>query len=312
MKLQRGFSVIELIVVMAVSSILMSILLEIYAQVGRNMRRIDRLVFEDTQLLTLRNRFDQDISGMCALWFTQADLESKQAKKDGKKTDDAQQEKKLTSQYFYSINKDKDLNTLTFITTNAFNRFVRVMYKLEQDPAHQGLSRLMRKEIPLPTENIAEQKGGQETSWYELAGGIKSLEMTYQLIDKKEIQRRAAAEKEAEKNNSKPASGEQKSIIRSVTQWTSDTKKNKDTKKDAGSHDDASDEQEQDLGGAVSPKMVTMKITFGATRQQLEKEYQLDFYIPQFIDAIVKLPNQQAETPAPGPDKDLNAGGVAA
>ncbi len=324
-KLQRGFSALELIMVMAVSAVMMTTLLEIYNHVTRNMLRIDRLVFEDTQLLTLRKRFEQDLSGLSAIWFTQADLEKKKAGKvaTGKSADVAGEQGKKTSQYFYSLNKNKNLDTLTFVTTSALqsygsaqSHFVRVVYKVEQDPAHAGLMRLMRKEIFLPTENIDEQKNAKEGSFYELVGGIKSLEMTYQLIDTTELKKRAAAEKESSKDASKSLNSEAKPIIRSVTQWTSDNKKSPDkndnNKKDSLKEEDASagaSAEEEDLGGAAVPKFVTMKIVFGATNQQLEKEYKLDFYISSYIDNMVKLPKKQPVAPEQVADDIAAMGG---
>jgi prepilin-type N-terminal cleavage/methylation domain-containing protein len=307
MKLQRGFSALELIMAMAVSAIIMTCLLEIYNQVSRNMLRVERFVFEDTQILTLRNRFGKDLSGLSAIWFTQADIESKQSAVDGQKAP-TPTEKKKTSTYFYSVNKNKNLDTLTFVTTNALqsygsvqDRFVRILYKVEQDPVHAEMFRLMRKEIPMPTENIDEEtlKPGK---FYELVSGIKSLEMTYQLIDKVELQKQSSAKVPAD--GAKPEqAGEKKPIIRSVKQWTSDAKKSSEKiaeKSNKVSGDASSDEEEkqEDLGGAAVPKFVEMKIVFGATGKQLEKEYKLEFYIPSTID---NLPQALAKSSAPVP-----------
>ncbi|MDP3787784.1 MAG: type II secretion system protein [Candidatus Chromulinivorax sp.] len=323
-KLQRGFSALELIMVMAVSAIMMTVLLEIYNQVMRNMVRVDRFVFEDTQLLTLRNRFEQDLAGLSAVWFTQADVEGKKLAAEGKKAEGQEAsftkaspdtvggQAQQTSQYFYSVNKNKNLDMLTFVTTNALqsygnvqDRFVRVVYKVEQDFAHAGMFRLMRKEIPLPTESIDEQKNEKQKTFYELVGGIKSIEMTYQLVDKTELQKRSAAEKEEGKNITKSASQENKPIIRSVKQWKFDDKKSTE-KKDTGKNDSSEDlfaqVEEENLGGVTVPKFVTMKIIFGATNQQLEKEYKLEFYIPSSIDNMVKLPGKQPAITSPAPD----------
>ena len=98
--MKSGFSTLELIMVIAVSAIMMTCLLEIYNQVGRNMIRVERFVFEDTQLLTLKNRLEKDLSGLSAIWFTQADAEEKKAagaeQKNVSPTD-----KKKSSRYFY-------------------------------------------------------------------------------------------------------------------------------------------------------------------------------------------------------------------
>jgi len=300
MNKQQGFSALELIMVMAVSAIMMTTLLQIYNQVTRNMLRVERFVFEDTQILTLKNRFASDLIGLSAIWFTQAELEAQQAAKDATKTLPAA-EKKKCSKYFYSVNKNGHLDILTFVTTNALqsygsvqSRFVRIVYQVEKDPRHENMLRLMRKEIVMPTENIDEEslKPGK---FYELVGGITSIEMKYQLVDKAALQKHEAAlEKSKTEKSDKQDQDEKQPIIRTVKQWTGDDGKKKSNKKDEkDSSQDASaqeddQEKEENLGGATVPKFVEMKIIFGATNKQLEKEYKLEFYIPSTLDNAPK------------------------
>lgn len=308
MKRQSGFSSLELVMAMAISAIIMTSLLEIYNQVSRNMLRIERFVFEDTQLLALRNRFGKDLSGLSAIWFTQADVEVKQLAIDGHANPLPTAEKKKTSQYFYSVNKDKHLDILTFVTTNALqsygavqSRFVRIVYQMEDDPAHVGMFRLMRKEIIMPTENIDEQslKPGK---FYELVGGIKTLEMTYQLVDKVELEKSTKAVDVGDKQEK----GGKKPIIRAVKQWVSDNKSSSakaPADKKAMTDADASADEAEDLGGAAVPKFVEMKIVFGATDKQLEKEYKLEFYIPSMIDNLPKATSRPAAPVPVDPQK---------
>ena len=314
MNKQQGFSALELIMVMAVSAILMTTLLQIYNQVARNMLRVERFVFEDTQILTLKNRFGNDLIGLSAIWFTQADLETKQAAKDAAKTPPTT-EKKKCSKYFYSVNKNGHLDILTFVTTSALqsygsvqSRFVRIVYQVEKDPRHENMLRLMRKEIIMPTENIDEEslKPGK---FYELVGGIKSIEMKYQLVDKVALEKSSSADKAGNKSE---AQEEKQPIIRSVKQWTGDDgkkksnkKEEKDSSQDASTQEDDQEEKEK-LGGATVPKFVEMKIIFGATNKQLEKEYKLEFYIPSTLDnapkQIVIQQTPVATQPNPTPE----------
>ncbi len=304
MNKQQGFSVIELVMVMAISAIMMTILLQIYNQVTRNMLRVERFVFEDTQVLTLKNRLSKDFAGLSAVWFTQAELQEKQAAIDPVKNPPSK-EKKKSSKYFYSVNKDGHLDTLTFITTNALqsygtskNRFVRIVYRVEKDPVNKDLLRLMRKEIAMPTENIDEESLKQG-KFYELVSGVKSLEMTYQLIDKVALQQQEFSEKtKAESSDSLQKKEDKKPIIRPVTQWVEAEDKKKSKKKEQGFSDDTPQEDDQnennasaetlvkkeDLGGAMVPKFIKMNIVFGATYKQLEKKYMLEFCIPSSLD----------------------------
>jgi len=146
-----GFSILEIIMVMAVSAIIMTALLEIYNQTARNMTKVERFIFEDTQILTLKNRFGKDSSGITAIWFKQSELAALQAAQEKK---EAPKNTRKLSYFFHSTNKNDQFEMLAFITTAALQsysgdseRFVRVVYLLENDPVHEGLFRLMRKEV---------------------------------------------------------------------------------------------------------------------------------------------------------------------
>ena len=307
MNVKSGFSTLELIMVMAISAIIMTCLLEIYNQVGRNMIRVERFVFEDTQLLTLKNRLEKDLSGLSAIWFTQADVEEKKAagaeQKNVSTTD-----KKKSSRYFYSVNKNGHLDTLTFVTTNGLqsygslhNRFVRVVYQVEPDLAHEGMLRLMRKEIMTPTENI-DEASLSEGKFYELVDGIMAISITFQLVDVIELKKQAAAaEKDSADKSAAPKEKEEKKlIIRSVTQWIEKVKTKKDSQASAGDEANSNKAEDEDLGGAAVPKFIEMKIVFGVTDKQVKKEYKIDFCIPSNIDNIPKAPSKEA-APAPTP-----------
>jgi len=291
--MKPGFSALDLVMSMAVSAILMTSILEIYYQVTRNMMRVERFVYEDSQILTLKNRMGKDFSGMSAIWFTQGQVESKQLL-DGKKMDAP--EKRKRSNYFYSVNKNKHLDVLTFVTTSALqfygtaqDRFVRVVYQVEEDPDHKDLFSLMRKEIPLPTENIDEETLKKGTS-YELVRGIKTIETTYYFIDKIELQKQQQAHLKALDGQEKQEQqGQAKPIIRSVKQWgMADQNNKKDEQAKELSDEDDESEEKQDLGGAAVPKFVEIKIVFGATDKQFEQEYVVEFIIPCTLDNIPK------------------------
>ena len=288
--MKSGFSTLELIMAIALSAIIMTALFEIYYQVTRNMNRVERFVFEDTQVLTLKSRLGKDLSGLSAIWFTQGEIEAQQLAllQKGSPVKKPLSDKRKSSKFFYSVNKDKNLDVVTFVTTSALQsygdvqgRFVRVVYQVEKDPKYKDMFRLMRKEISSPTEYI-DAEALQPGRFYELAGGIKSIEITYQLIDKVEIQRqqKERAKPEDQKSQEKE---ELKPIIRSVKQWDESLAAKGRADKDKK---DENEEQGEDLGGAAVPKFIEMKIVFGATDKQLEKEYKLEFYIPATVDNV--------------------------
>lgn len=288
--MKSGFSSLELIMTMAISAIIMTSLLEIYNQVTRNMGRVERFVFEDTQVLALKNRLGSDFAGLSAIWFTQGEVETKMLM-DGEKM--PAPEKRKRSNYFYSVNKDKHLDTLTFVTTSALqsyggtqDRFIRVLYQVEEDPNNENLFRLMRKEISMPTENIDTQ-ALENGKFYELAHGIKSIEMVYELIDKVELQKQHQAQAKLKNGQGSLEEKESKPVIRSVKQWGLPDVKT-DSDKNNEKLDDDEEEKKENLGGAAIPKFVKMKIIFGSTDMQIEKEYNLEFYIPSTVDNIPK------------------------
>jgi len=302
--MKPGFSIIELVMVMAISTIISTTLFQIYNQITHNMLRVERFIYEDTQLLTVKNRLEKDVSGLSSIWFTQEQLEkNKKSEKDKQKKESTGLQENKKSNYFYSINKDENLDTLMFLTTNGLrsfgsveNRFVRVVYHLEKDSENKNLFMLMRKEIGTPTENIDEEvlKKGK---FYKLLSGLKSIEMTYYLIDKKALKQKAKSLQNAQSSaddKSEPTE-EQKPFIRSVKQWEiSDIKKDEKQLK----NDEKDEDDENDLGDASVPKFIEMKIVFGQTHQQLEREYVLDFYVPSTVDNIPKLmPEPQAIKP---------------
>lgn len=316
-----GFSALELIMVMAVSGIIMTSLFEIYNQVVRNMNKIDRFVTTDSQILTLENRLGKDLLGLSAVWFTQADLEKKIAAKNSsdstqEKAQFVQQQEKKSSRYFYSNNKNNNLEMLTFVTTSALqsygttqDRFVRVVYRVEKDPKHPENLRLMRKEIPIVSEYIDDDalKVGK---FYELVANIASLEMTYHFVDVAELKKLQQA-KFAQDGASASAqeNKEGKQVMRSVKEWKEEKKKKKSQKNgQQNAQEDLSAQQEEDLGGAVVPKIVEMKISFGLFDDPAKKEYKLAFYLTSSIDKVVKEIVKSQASIAPTPENNPRVG----
>ena len=282
-----GFSMLEIIMVMAVSAIIMTCLFDIYNQTARNMARVERFVFEDTQILTLKNRFGKDVAGLSAIWFKHADLEIMLAAQEKK---EVPKDFKKRSFYFYSTNKGEQFELLTFITTNALlsygkvsDRFVRVVYTLEEDPAHKDLFRLMRKEIAPATEFI-DEKALSPGKFYELIGGIKSLEITYHLVDRVELNKQFRSGKMKKDDAAQDDEKEMKQVVRAVKKWTPLESVEKAADKNALKDEQEDENKKEDLGGAPVPRFIEMKIVFGKTLQQQEQEYNVAFYVPSTVD----------------------------
>lgn len=287
--MKQGFSVLELVMSMSIATMLMTSLLMVYNQITKNMIRVDRFVREDTQILTLKNRFARDIEGISGIWYTQEELEKNIDA--GKEKKEQEPDKKKRAPYFYSVNKNGHFHMLTFVTNNPLksygasqDRLTRVVYQLQPDTENKTLVSLVRKELKNPTE-VIDEKALQQGTWYELASGIASIDVTYYLLDQVQLQKQyqqQAQEKSAdkpveEKNESK------KPIFKAVTQWNIAAMGNDDKKDTQEQH-----EKKDDVSGAAAPKFVEMKIVFGATEQYPEKTYLLSFSIPCSLDDIPK------------------------
>lgn len=261
--MKLGFSILEFMTVMTISVIIVGGLFEVYRVVRKNMVRVERFTFEETQIIAMKNRLEQDITGVAAIWFTQQAAETKDLLA-GKKMDAPENLKR--NQFFYATEKDGKVEKITFMTTASVmttfgqesQRFVRVMYALQQDKEHKGLYALMRKELPIVSEDI-DEKSLERGRWYQLVGGISSLQAAYHFIDTQVIKAQAKGE------------AKDKKAIRSVRQW--------------GVED--VDEQEA-TGGVKIPKFIRMKVVFGKTPTQQKQEYQLDFMIPVSADIVPK------------------------
>ncbi len=308
-----------------VSTIIMSTVFEIYYQITRNMQRIDRFVVQDMQIFALQNRLQKDLLQMNAIWFTQGAAEAKDAA-DGKKADAP--EKRKRSNYFYSVNKKNSsmLDIMTFVTTGSLlsygktqDRYVRVVYKVEDDPKQEKTFRLMRKQINFPSEDIDKESLEKET-FYELINGFTQLTTKMTFIDKQAVERKI---QELQKPNEIQASVKKEDdkgveLIKNVNRWgMPDPVDEKDGEKNELSEEDT---KPQNLGGAAIPKFITMNITFGATDRWPEVSYELDFVTDVTLDNIpknistIKKSVKPAEGQVPSGSvttSEIAAGGVA-
>jgi hypothetical protein len=287
--MKSGFSSLELIMVIMVSTIIMSTVFEIYYQITRSMQRVDRFVVEDMQIFALKNRLQKDLSSMNAIWFTQGAVESKELA-DGKQANAP--EKRKRSNYFYSVNKKNSamLDVMTFVTTGSLmsygatqDQFVRVVYKVEENPLQEGTFCLMRKQINFPCENIDKESLDKE-KFYELISGFTELTVKMTFIDKLAVEKKI---QELQKPQEVQAAGKKEEIagvelIKNTDHWGIPDLSEGEEK--------LSEEQfkPQNLGGAAIPKYITLHIAFPATDSLPKMEYDLDFLTEVTLDNIPK------------------------
>lgn len=190
---KSGFTVIEIIVSIALTSILMTAAFTIYNQISKSAEILEEITTYDTKAMVLQSRLQKDFTGITPLWFKKADYEKMQSLS----TDPAQQnsqnkfnENIVENNFFYAENEENgQLNFFTFITVNgmqsfgsANQRFVRVVYLLEKD-AVKNTFNLLRKEIKSISSEIEPQEITKSGSFYKLATDIKSFKIEYGFID---------------------------------------------------------------------------------------------------------------------------------
>lgn len=211
--IRSGFSLIEVLVAMLISSMLLVSLYQIYRQVQRSVISINNVIDIDTPLISMYNRFEIDIDGIIVPASYKAELKAMQAKDQksneqngqAKKTAAAQEPKapaqpikKIENVFYYSAS-DKNFK-LTFITTGgiksidtstdtggqtsatiALKPYIkRVFYTLEPDVSNPGTYTLMWGQSENIDSSISDLSSMRK---FELAWGIKELSMSFGVYD---------------------------------------------------------------------------------------------------------------------------------
>lgn len=283
--MKQGFSVIEMVIIIMISSMIMMNLLQIYNSVKRHYMKVEQYTKDDDRLLVLQTILERDFSSLSCIWFDQTKKESKQLVSG---VTMPAPEKIKRNKFFFSVNKDEHLDLLTFVTTSGTTmfgqperRFVRVVYRLQHDEKNEGTYRLLRKELPFVQADIDEDhlQGGM---FYEVVDNVHHIGMKYYVLDKKVLTEHIKNKKEKKGNFQ-----EVQSAIRSVAQWGVDV----------------DDPKTQGTGGEKVPRFVEMKIGFKDPVQGV-KEYTVYFPVTVDLATDVKLPKPlQPKKEASGQEK---------
>ena len=268
---QHGFSIIELMVVMAVSAMLMAGLLQMYLQVMRSGQKIEEYMDYGTQVMAVQLRVSQDFLGISKLWNTQYDYEHE----DNRTGNFVKEPEKIERQQtLYAKAKGNKMDICTFVTTNgmmdmhtASRQFVRVVYKTEED-ADTHLWKLLRKEIENPTANI-DKKSLEKGTWYTVASDLKICTFEYGFI----------VPEDSKKEESKKDEG-----LKFVQKWNLLLKD--EAEEDEKNRVKQTDEQEEKNIGAL-PLLVRITLLFDGQHQ----DDQIVYYSPLYIDGSSSLPS---------------------
>ena len=208
--IRPGFILIQLIIFFVVASMMTFALFESLNQTNRVVRLSDNMIHMDQRILLVQDRLEKDITGaFIPLYVPQKGEKNKKGRAQEEKVKEKRDEKddskkgarfKPITKAFYSINEDKNLKELAFITNNPLlvygtskPRIARVRYMLESDEAHKEAFKLVRQEsLKLSYESISREGGPRG---YVIADNIQSFSLAYYTSPKK---KKEAEETEAE------------------------------------------------------------------------------------------------------------------
>lgn len=218
--IKPGFSIIELVIGLMISSILLTASLTIYNQISKSCNKIQAITTEDLAMIILQKRMSDDLLGLSALWFKPEDIKNTaQAKNSEQKSPSIKE-----NNYFYAQTNDEQLDFMTFISTNTLqayptpeNYIARIVYLLKKDPAKEGFFLLQRKEESQISNEFDIEKI-KEGKFYTIVSNIKKCKLEYGFIENNDNKKEKSSEKELK--------------MKWVQQWSQEQEKEKMDKKE--------------------------------------------------------------------------------
>ncbi len=260
MKLVKGFSLLEVILAMAISISLTAILFQSLSQSNFVLQRIMNASSLNRKMTVVQQLLDREISGIIFPEFSWNDdtyQEDDQLKKEDKvekessevsknKKEEESKKDQFPLPFEYEFDELGNLKMFTFITTSPISVYgepqtymVRVMYSLQSDPEKKGQFILMHQQ----SENLDPKKFMIESDAivkkYPVLDGIKSFVVEF-LVEKKESKDKDKKDdhqhEKNEKDSNKHKEQEQKNIskirlLEVLNQWKSVSEEDKENKK---------------------------------------------------------------------------------
>ncbi len=268
--MKPGLSLLEVVFSMMIATIMITASFTIYNQISKTTQVLQTITNNDTKVTILQNRLQQDLTGICPLWFTKEQYEHLKA---GQASDNEQKptfDDSTKNNFFFADNNDDgSFQFCTFMTVNPIHmygtenqRFLRVVYKLEQNKQDKKQFRLLRKEIRNSSNNNMDSKLLlSEHSFYEILTQVSDFSIEYGFINQPKHQSK----------NKKPdqQSDQQPIKIQWLQEWGKVSEKTK------------SNEYKPAL-----PEFIKIKITFSSAQKQ-KQEYEIYCTIP--VDSTSKL-----------------------
>jgi len=235
--MKSGFTLIEILIAIALSSIVATMLFSVFFQANRSARVVDSYVDMYTKAALVARQFERDISGACVPWSLflpdpaqqptppPAPIPGKtipQKPEPEKPAEPEESKKKQLKKIFFSSSEGSNLKILTFITNNPTAqywseqigkpkpRLARVVYSIQKqtDIVANKDSYVLKRQEGTQLEYGAYKKDDNKAARsFDVIDGIKSISIDY------------AVHIEDKKENT---SGVPKKNIKRVSSWDSD------------------------------------------------------------------------------------------
>tara|TARA_B100000674_G_C37743448_1_gene870004 strand:- start:15 stop:992 length:978 start_codon:yes stop_codon:yes gene_type:complete len=277
-----GISFLEVMIGMAVSTMLISVTFTIYNHITQTIQRTDQTTAIDTKIMVLQSRLQSDLYGLSPIWFTKQEYDN--VKNEKIKIKDQQNQTKQNNNntkhnsknFFHSENKPNgNIHYFTFLTVNAMHtygtdnqHFVRVVYALEQSSTEANIFTLKRKEIKSVTSEIDQSEITAPHNFYDIVTGITKCTATYTYIEHSDNNQKASNDEQKTSDTNQPPK------IISLSEWNIQQEA-QETKNE--------NKNKQPL----TPSFMTLDITFVQNQENDEQEHKINFAIP--IDTTNKL-----------------------
>jgi len=186
--MKKGFILIELLIATLIASMISILLLTALQQTNKFQSVIDNNIDIYTRAIIFHHQLEKDIMGA----FVPIQAHKQPIHSEKKQT------KLPLDHIFYSVNRDKKLNILTFITTSPLEvygvakigsskpRVARVVYRLQSENEKKPSYILLRQEGSKLSFALYEKNNPKTPRSYQLIDGIKDLSITYTAVEKQQ------------------------------------------------------------------------------------------------------------------------------
>ncbi len=185
LKNHNGFTLIELIIAIALSTIVSLILYNLLSQSSKTAQNIETLTDLDRKNYVLYRQLYTDLS--CAFLPTQLyELEMTTTGTQQAKVAPEQEKKFTIEQPFFAQDSKDNIGEISFITTNALQNYpditpnvVRVVYRLLPDKESPPYFKLFRQQSNDLSTKVLKDNDGSQFRMYEIADGIRFFKAKY-------------------------------------------------------------------------------------------------------------------------------------